>query len=231
MVITYICLATYMISFLILSHTAIPLSVSISCARNSSTDCLSPSSPTSDSFSCNCTAIGAYPDSLQFDWSGGATVGKESQMNNTERTGTVDFYTYAEIVPTENPGSVTCTLNGYSENWEGVRNAVYNFDPPMCVLESICNETNTGVSLTCTCTEASPDEGLVYSFFRDGELLSSGDTNVFEADIEMGQEYTFGCRGCNGVNYGSASYIEEPLTCQESEYACTLFTSPTRKAL
>lgn len=115
-------------------------------------------------------------------------------------------------------------------------NLLYNIfvvltDPPTCELKSMCNETNTGVSLTCTCSDASPDEGLVYSFFRDGKLLLSGDTNVFETAIEMGQEYILGCRGCNGVNYGNASYVTETVTCQESEYACILFTSSTRTTL
>ncbi|PIK52723.1 hypothetical protein BSL78_10412 [Apostichopus japonicus] len=201
--------------FLILSHTAIPISVSISCARSSSTDCSSPSSPTSNPFNCNCVAIGAYPNNLQFEWSGGATGVQQSYSNSTERTGTVDFYTDAEIVPTENPGSVTCTLNGYNQTREGVRNATYMFHPQICELDIICIKTGTMVSLTCTCTEASPAEGLVYSFFRDGELLSIGDTNVFEAAVEVDQEYIFGCRGCNGVNYGSVSYVTQTVICQE----------------
>lgn len=96
-------------------------------------------------------------------------------------------------------------------------------DPPMCELKSICNETNTGVKLICACTDANPAEGLAYSFFNDGELLSRRDINYFETAIEMGQEYTFGCRGCNDVNYGSASYVTEAVKCPKSEYACTLF--------
>ncbi|XP_071844032.1 uncharacterized protein [Apostichopus japonicus] len=194
---------------------AMPISVSISCARSSSTDCASTYSLTSDPFNCTCIAFGAYPNSLQFDWSSGDVAGVEQPpINNTERPGSFDYYTNAEIVPTENPGSVTCTLNGYSENWEGVNHAVYDFNPPICKLKSRCIAKGTMVSLTCTCTNASPDEGLVYSFYRNDDLLSSGDTNVFEAAIDYDQEYIFGCRGCNGVNYGSESNDTEPVICQ-----------------
>ncbi|XP_071844033.1 uncharacterized protein [Apostichopus japonicus] len=87
-------------------------------------------------------------------------------------------------------------------------------DPPICKLKSRCIAKGTMVSLTCTCTNASPDEGLVYSFYRNDDLLSSGDTNVFEAAIDYDQEYIFGCRGCNGVNYGSESNDTEPVICQ-----------------
>ncbi|PIK47283.1 hypothetical protein BSL78_15861, partial [Apostichopus japonicus] len=196
---------------------AMPISVSISCEIYFSPDCNSTSSPTSYRFNCTCIAIGAYPHNLQLEWSFGAT-GVESSFprSNAERAGTFDYATSAIIVPTEDQGSVTCTLNGYSENWEGVRHADYDFNPPMCELKSICNETNTGVKLICACTDANPAEGLAYSFFNDGELLSRRDINYFETAIEMGQEYTFGCRGCNDVNYGSASYVTEAVKCPKN---------------
>ncbi|XP_071842781.1 uncharacterized protein [Apostichopus japonicus] len=209
---------------------AMPISVSISCEIYFSPDCNSTSSPTSYRFICTCNATGAYPGNLQLEWSYGAypsnmllmwsvyATDRESisHESNAERAGTFDYTSSAIIVPTEDQGSVTCTLNGYSENWEGVRHADYDFNPPICELKSICNETNTGVQLICACTDAHPAEGLAYSFFNDGELLSRRDINYFETAIEMGQEYTFGCRGCNDVNYGSASYVTEAVKCPKN---------------
>lgn len=200
-----------------------PLNIDIECISSDSCES-SPSFLTPSNVTCNCRAVGVYPNTLTFI---GNDVSAESNVvlpTLYGPDGSFDISADFEVSPNGFDDNFHCALSGYKGDVSTRRTtATYTFRPPMCELQVTKDEDCTTAILNCMCTNAVPNVNL-YTFYDEKKQLIGKPGPSATLEVELNQDLsTFYCRGCNGVNYEFDRLISDYADCSPVESTALLF--------
>lgn len=157
-----------------------------------------------------CTAIGAYPQSLEIHCNGEVCLEKNFIPSVDGPDGTYDISCQCPTFPTVALPHLEWEIKGKKVEVD----LTYYFRPPNCELQVRYSQSCAIATLTCSCINAAPNVN-VYNFYnQQRQLLGSPQTsNARDVEILPDQSFTFYCRGCNGVNYGEHSFARSTFSC------------------